>query len=1019
MIIFNDAQTGGWGFLENHKDEQELAIQMPTGSGKTYIIKYLSLKGDFENITIIVMSRLVVVRQTYCQYYKKNGSLQIEFFCSEDDRDDDSNGDDDDDFEMPKLDSTTSTNKRKIILTTYVSFPRLIDYLKQTKQVVDMTIFDEAHNCNGEKVYRMLNDETDKNFLGKIRYFSATLNRYINRGILFDYSFSKAVQNRIIRDFDIQCVIAPKGSEHNEHHYLLGEITKIARSTKTCRYLGFCQWSEAERDTGSNVLAMVNEFQKCSNGNWIEGVTGKDPRKKRDCKLNEFQEEHTDSRLLKLLISCRSLAEGVDLKNVHGCIFFDPRQSEIEIKQIIGRSVRPLRDEDNNALPWDEQTPSNIILPLYFDPEKVQEFEDNVEDESNYLKDELLNQEDGMFATVINVIAVLKEYEPLFQFKFYLKRQKSKDDDHEELIPVIPEDNDVDDDLTTTTNKIVKKVVLSCSDEMFTLLRMNPNKLKNGLMQLELGLRDGSVNGFFRKEDFFKKIQGCKDKMNEYIHDINNSYKKWGRKAIIGKYLGSWMGHQIFFVNNPDKYGDKIVNKHPELIKAVKHLESYELECQKQHVLIRIDHIKKLMNEYIHDINNLNKEWGRKAIMGNDLKNWMDQQIFFVNKLDKYSTVFANKFPELIVAVKDLQAYELECQKQQYYIGIDHIKKLVNEYIHDVNHLNKRWDRKAIIGKDLSKWMTLQIKYVNNPDKYGNMFVNKYPELIVAVKDLQAYELECQKQQYYIGIDHIKKLVNEYIHDVNHLTEKWSRQDIMGNDLAKWMNKQITYLNKLDKYGDMFVNQHPRLIEAVKYLQEYELESKKKFQELKKEHKKQTSHQLNNVDLDDNLDADDIEQESLITMTSNVDDDQESVQSSRKRKRGVLEDLTTTRRGPKPRRNGYSVNDLLSDKETYFYILRYGLTDVYKGGWSSCVKRRIAEINDTARRSLAIKFPDSHCIFDVIYTKKFESQQDAHDYEQRFFGEIEVEEFVRRLDGEFYDIPSQTIYKILGDEDVL
>ena len=149
--------------------------------------------------------------------------------------------------------------------------------------------------------------------------------------MLFDY-FSKAVQNRIIRDFDIQCVIAPKGTEHNGHHYLLEEITKIARSTKTCRYLGFCQWSEAERDTGSNVLSMVNEFQKCSNGNWIEGVTGKDPRKQRDCKLKKFQQEvdHTDS-LLKLLISCRSLAEGVDLKNVHGCILF-PIHDRVKLK---------------------------------------------------------------------------------------------------------------------------------------------------------------------------------------------------------------------------------------------------------------------------------------------------------------------------------------------------------------------------------------------------------------------------------------------------------------------------------------------------------------------------------------------------------------------------------------------------------------------------------------------------------------------------------------------------------------
>ena len=63
----------------------------------------------------------------------------------------------------------------------------------------------------------------------------------------------------------------------------------------------------------------------------------------------------------------------------------------------------------------------NIILPLYFDPEKVQEFEDNVEDESNYLKDELLNQEDE-FAIVINVIAVLKEYE-LFSIQILFKRQ--------------------------------------------------------------------------------------------------------------------------------------------------------------------------------------------------------------------------------------------------------------------------------------------------------------------------------------------------------------------------------------------------------------------------------------------------------------------------------------------------------------------------------------------------------------------------------------------------------------------
>jgi hypothetical protein len=238
-------------------------------------------------------------------------------------------------------------------------------------------------------------------------------------------------------------------------------------------------------------------------------------------------------------------------------------------------------------------------------------------------------------------------------------------------------------------------------------------------------------------------------------------------------------------------------------------------------------------------------------------------------------------------------------------------------------------------------------------------------------------------------------------------TIKWNQKKCFGEHYT-WFNNNRRYTkNTNNQYDSSFINRFLELKEKFLKLQEDERRLKKTIVELKND-----NMSTNDVDMDD----DDIEQESVITMTSNINDDQES---SRKRKRGALEEddvPTTTRRGPRPRRIGYSVNDLLSDEETYFYLLQYGKTDVYKGGWSSCMKRRLSEINDTARRSLAIKFPDSHCIFDVIYTKKFESQQDAHDYEQRFFGEIEVEEFVRRLDGEFYDIPSQTIDKILRDD---
>ena len=928
MIIFNDAQTGGWGFLVNHKDEQELAIQMPTGSGKTYLIKYLTLNGEFENITIIVMSRLIVVRQTYCQYYKNNDSLQIVFYCSEDDRDDDSNGDDDD-FEMPKLD-TNSTNKRKIILTTYVSFPKLVDYLKQTKQVIDMTIFDEAHNCNGEKVSRILNDETEKTLLGKIRYFSATLNRDINRGILFDYSFSKAVQNRIIRDFDIQCVIAPKGTEHNEHNYLLGEITKIARSTKTCRYLGFCQWSEAERDTGSNVRAMVNEFQKCSNGNWIEGVTGKDPRKQRDAKLKKFQqEEHTDN-LLKLLISCRSLAEGVDLKNVHGCMLFDPRQSEIEIKQIIGRSVRPLRDEDNNALPWDQQTLSNIILPLYFDPEKVQTFKDNVEDESNYLKDQILKQEDGMFATVINVIAVLKEYEPLFQFKFYLKRQKSKDDnDKEELIPVIP---DNDDDLTTTTNKIVKKVVLSCSDEMLTLLRMNPHKLKHGLMQLEMGLHDGSVNAFFRKEDFFKKIQKCYECLKKYSEEFKQHLEqdptiKWIQKKCFGVHHSWFRNNSTFITNTDNQYDSLLINRYLELKNKFMKLQEDEKRIE---ATIRFDF---RLGQAYESLNNYSEEfkqhleqdptikWNQKKCVG-EYFSWFHRNSTHITNTDnQYDNKEVNRYPGLKNKFMKLQEDERRLEATiRFDVRLRQAYESLNNYSEEFKqHLEQdrtiKWNQKKCVGEYYS-WFSHNSTYITNTDnQYDNKDVNRYPELKNKFMKLKEDEKRLEATiRFDVRLRQAYESLNNYGEEFKqHLeqdpTIKWNQRRCFGKYYNWVSNNRACITNTDNKHDNKEVNRFPELKDKFLKLQEDEKRLKKKtILELKND-----NMSTNDDDMDDNEDADD--QESLITMTSDINNDQES---SRKRKRGALEEDDNNKAFENDREYRSNELKLVSTRKEYF-----------------------------------------------------------------------------------------------------
>ena len=144
-------------------------------------------------------------------------------------------------------------------------------------------------------------------------------------------------------------------------------------------------------------------------------------------------------------------------------------------------------------------------------------------------------------------------------------------------------------------------------------------------------------------------------------------------------------------------------------------------------------------------------------------------------------------------------------------------------------------------------------------------------------------------------------------------TIKWNQKKCFGEHYTWFATNRKHIKNTGNKYDNKEVNRFSELKNKFLKLQEDERRLKKTIVELKND-----NMSTNDDDLDDDLDADDIEQESLITMTSNVDDDQESVDLSRKRKRGALEDSLTTRRGPKPRINGYSVNSLLSDKKRIF-----------------------------------------------------------------------------------------------------
>ena len=69
-------------------------------------------------------------------------------------------------------------------------------------------------------------------------------------------------------------------------------------------------------------------------------VDGKMTSGKRDKILNDFSLANRS-----LISNARCLTEGIDVKNIDGILFADPKKSRVDIVQAIGRALRPYEDK--------------------------------------------------------------------------------------------------------------------------------------------------------------------------------------------------------------------------------------------------------------------------------------------------------------------------------------------------------------------------------------------------------------------------------------------------------------------------------------------------------------------------------------------------------------------------------------------------------------------------------------------------------------------------------------------------
>jgi predicted helicase len=88
---------------------------------------------------------------------------------------------------------------------------------------------------------------------------------------------------------------------------------------------------------------------------WAEHVSGEMSSGERDVRLNRLRAVAGGER--GLLTNARCLSEGVDVPSLDGVAFIDPRHSQVDIVQAVGRAIRTAENK----------TVGTIVIPVFVD----------------------------------------------------------------------------------------------------------------------------------------------------------------------------------------------------------------------------------------------------------------------------------------------------------------------------------------------------------------------------------------------------------------------------------------------------------------------------------------------------------------------------------------------------------------------------------------------------------------------------------------------------------------------------
>jgi superfamily II DNA or RNA helicase len=371
--------------IEERNQESETNISMCTGAGKSIIIREINKD---THRCILVFPWLDLMVQFYDSHKDAFTSSAVRYFATEGTLPD-----------VPRLSSLMSelNTSSYVIFTTYTSAPLIYAQLCEGRDV-DLLTHDEAHRTERPE-YKAAFSQVNR-FIRRTVNLSATLPN--TKEIHYKYSLLRGIKDGVVRDFHMELFLCVS-KERNESALLFQIIEKLKSLHKEIKLLIYTAEANTDNNDTSSVLTFMNRHTDAlrKKGVWIEGI--KADTKDRKKVLCDF-EVH---REVSLLVSCKTLSEGIDLKNVNCMLPWDPSSSPIENIQRIGRALRLLKDTKGEFKK--EQTPSTILIPIFLEEEKYNACGGNREAINDVLCKEISEGDKGNFRPIVNVCTALKE----------------------------------------------------------------------------------------------------------------------------------------------------------------------------------------------------------------------------------------------------------------------------------------------------------------------------------------------------------------------------------------------------------------------------------------------------------------------------------------------------------------------------------------------------------------------------------------------------------------------------------